>query len=73
MASQFQIEQAAGITDQAIAEHIMAEETPAARSAMSLLRLQVTSYDPGGFALLKDAVAACRAEMRIATKDMPHV
>lgn len=62
MPTQYQIEQAAGI-DRAVAEHMMAQATPAAKSAMDLLALQVRSYDPGGFGLLKAAVEDCRKEM----------
>ncbi len=62
MPTQVQIENAAGI-DQAVAEHMMAQATPAARSAMNLLQLQVSAYDPGGFALLKAAVEDCKREL----------
>lgn len=62
MPSQFQIENAAGI-DQSVAEHMMAQKTPAARSAMNLLQIQVNAYDPGGFAMLKAAVDDCKREM----------
>ncbi len=43
---------------------MMAQKTPAARSAMNLLQLQVNAYDPGGFALLQAAVEDCKREMK---------
>ena len=60
--NQRQIEDAAGIDD-AVAAHIMKGETVNARFAMDVLRLQVRSYDPGGFALIKASVEACKKEM----------
>lgn len=62
MPTQFQIEKAAGI-DEAIAAHMMARQTPAANNAMELLRMQVSAYEPAGFALLQAAVADCRKEV----------
>ncbi len=62
MPSQAQIEKAAGI-DEAIATYMMARQTPAANNAMELLRMQVTAYEPAGFALLQAAVDDCRKEI----------
>ncbi len=59
---QAQIEHAAGI-DEDIAAAMMRRETPAARSAMDLLWIQVQGYDPSGFALLQDAVRQVRQEV----------
>lgn len=64
--TQYQIEQAAGITDAAIAKHLMDGATAAAKSAMNLLAIQCKGYDAGGFELLKAAVADCRREMQVA-------
>ena len=61
-ATQYQIEIAAGI-DKQIAQHMMAMKTPAAKSAMDLLRLQVAHFDRGGFELLKCAVTDCAKEL----------
>lgn len=63
MPTQYQIEQAAGITDDLIASHIMKRQTTAARSAYDLLKIQTSAYDPGGFELLKQAVNDCRSEI----------
>lgn len=65
MPSQRQIEDAAGI-DEAVARHMMAEKTAAARTAMGLLRIQSSHYEAGGFALLQQAVADCKAELNTA-------
>lgn len=62
MPTQYQIEKAAGI-DEATAQHMMARRTPAANNAMELLRMQVASYEPAGFALLQAAVEDCRKEI----------
>ena len=61
--NQAQIEKAAGI-DRKIADYMMAEKTSAARTAMSLLEMQVNRYEHAGFALLKSAVDECRTEMK---------
>lgn len=66
MPTQYQIEKAAGI-DEAIAQHMMARCTPAANNAMELLRMQVASYEPAGFALLQAAVEDCRKEITAPT------
>ena len=58
-----QIETAAGITDGKIARYIMDQKTEAAKSAMGLLRMQCSFYEPGGFSLLQRAVEDCRKEM----------
>lgn len=63
MPTQYQIEQAAGITDAAIAQYMMTEQSAAARNAMSLLQMQCACYEPGGFALLQAAVRDCRSEI----------
>jgi hypothetical protein len=63
MPTQYQIEQAAGITDEPIAKHIMSRSTQASKSAYSLLKMQCSFYEPSGFSLLKEAVAECRQEM----------
>ena len=62
MATQYQIEQVVGITDEAIAKHIMARKTSAAKSAYTLLKLQC-AHVYGGIEMLKAAVADCRREM----------
>ena len=66
MPTQYQIEKAAGI-DEATAQHMMARRTPAANNAMELLRMQVASYEPAGFALLQAAVEDCRKEITAPT------
>ena len=60
--TQGQIEQMAGI-DQAVADHMMAKKTAAARSAMALLSIQCQGFDPGGMAMLQQAVKECRKEL----------
>ena len=67
MPSQYQIEQASGITDAAIAQYLMSASTPAAINALNLLRMQCSCFEEGGFALLKAAVADCRKEMATAS------
>ncbi len=66
MPTQYQIEKAA-VIDEAIAQHMMARRTPAANNAMELLRMQVASYEPAGFALLQAAVEDCRKEIAAPT------
>lgn len=56
------IEDAVGI-DAAVAKYMMQSGTTTAKVAMNLLQSQTNFYDPNGFALLKDAVKSCRAEM----------
>ena len=62
MPTQRQIEAAAGI-DKEVAEYMMAQRTYEARNAMALLRMQCNHYEPHGFALLQEAVKACRADI----------
>jgi len=62
MPSQYQIEKAAGI-DETVAKYMMSRCSPAARSAMGLLRMLVDFFEPAGFELLKAAVADCRKEI----------
>lgn len=61
--NQFQIEQAAGITPE-IAQHMMNMATPAAKNAMSLLRMCVDFCEPCSLELLKQAVADCKKEAK---------
>ena len=56
MPNQYQIEQMAGITSVDVAQHIMKGETPSAKNAMSLLKMQCSCYEDSGMALLKEAV-----------------
>lgn len=67
--NQAQLERLVGITDERIAAHIAARQTCKARFAYDLLCIQAKGYDPGGFALLKDAVKECRQEMG---GEVPH-
>lgn len=62
MASQAQIESAAGI-DKEVAKYMMAGGSQAAKLAMSTLKLCVSRFEPGAFGLLKAAVADCKREM----------
>jgi len=68
MPTQKQIEVAAGI-DQEIAGYMMAQRTYEACNAMALLQMQCDYYEPQGFALLKDAVSACRADLAASKLD----
>jgi hypothetical protein len=63
MTTQSQIEKAAGIDSLEIASYIMREETPAARIAMSCLKLCVECCEHGAFDLLKATVRKCKEEM----------
>lgn len=60
---QYSIEQAAGITDDSIAQYISDQKTPAARNAINLLKMLVDFYEPGGMGLLKCAVEECKQEL----------
>lgn len=62
MATQYQIEQEAGITPE-IAQHMMHSGTSSANNAMSLLKMQVDFYEPCGMVLLQEAVKDCLREM----------
>jgi hypothetical protein len=62
MPTQYQIEKAAGI-DGPVAQHMMAEKTPAARNAMSLLKMCVDRFENGAFGLLKASVDECKREL----------
>lgn len=64
MPAQYQIEQAAGITDTALATYMMAGQSAAARNALALLQMQCACYEPGGFALLQEVVRECRRQMK---------
>jgi hypothetical protein len=64
MPNQAQIEKAAGI-DKTIAEFIMKQETPAARSAMQCLKLCVSMYEHAGFELLKCTIEDCKRELKM--------
>lgn len=61
--TQYQIEQAAGITNSDIANYIMIAETDASRNALSLLQTLVTFWEPIGHTLLECAVKDCKWEM----------
>lgn len=63
MPTQYQLEQAAGITTPALGKHITSRTTAAARSAYDLLALQGSAYDPAGFAMLQSAVEDCKREL----------
>lgn len=63
MPNQYQIEQMAGITSVDVAQHIMKGETPSAKNAMSLLKMQCSCYEDSGMALLKEAVLDCKREV----------
>lgn len=60
--NQKSIEVAAGI-DWDVATHMMGQQTPAARSAMNLLKMCVDFYEPCAMALLKQAVIDCKKEI----------
>lgn len=74
MPTQFQIEQAAGITDEALGRHISAGGTPAARNAQNLLAMLCACYEEAGFALLCEAVKDCKRELpNTCPTDKPQV
>ena len=63
MPNQYQIEQAAGITDQKIAKYLMDGKTASARNAIGLLKMLCNHYEENGFALLCESVKDCRSEI----------
>lgn len=60
--NQSQIEQAAGINKD-VAQYMMKMSTPAAKSAMSLLKMCVDFCEPCSLELLKQAVIDCKKEL----------